>query len=211
MHAAGDPRPVQCPFERCIDLRRAACVQIRHVAAEKPQVQRAIQAQSYRAAPGKLHLTRDLQVGVGSAQCDRINLQTVLRRPEMYWAGVFQPHVCVIHGQAREIRIHDDALRFFQRAVQRNISISVGVAAEFLQVQRGQQERVQVNIPDRHFPAQRVRISKSESIAPRNLSGSHCGAQFQMCRVPVRRQIPLETANDHLADPEIYHAKCPVA
>ena len=42
VHAAGDPRPVQCPFERCIDLRRAACVQIRHVAAEKPQVQRAI-------------------------------------------------------------------------------------------------------------------------------------------------------------------------
>ena len=85
------------------------------------------------------------------------------------------------------------------------------MATEFFQVQRGQQERVQVNIPDRYFPAQRVWISKSESIAPRNLSRGHCGAQFQMCRVPVRRQIPLETANDHLADAEIHDAKCPLA
>ena len=117
VHAAGDARSVQCPFEGSVDLRRTAGIEIGHKTADEPQVQGAIEAQSDGAAPGKLNRTGNPQIGVHSTQRDRVDLQAVLGRSEMDRAGVFQPHICVVHCQAREIGIHDDALRLLQRTI----------------------------------------------------------------------------------------------
>src|SRR5229473_1172675 len=61
VYSAGDARPVQCPFEGSVDLRRTACVEIRHKTTHEPQVQIPIEAQSDRAPPGKLYRTSNLQ------------------------------------------------------------------------------------------------------------------------------------------------------
>src|SRR5207302_10321875 len=57
VHAAGDARAVQRPFEGSVDLRRAPCVEIRRKTTDDAQIQSAIQAQSDAAAPGTLNRT----------------------------------------------------------------------------------------------------------------------------------------------------------
>src|SRR5882762_2890642 len=85
------------------------------------------------------------------------------------------------------------------------------MAAEFFQVQSGEQERVQVNVLDRNLPAQWVWIGKSEGAASSNLSRGHGRAQFEMCRAAIRRHFTVEAADNHLANAEVHDSKCPIA
>src|SRR5205823_7729694 len=85
------------------------------------------------------------------------------------------------------------------------------MAAEFFQVQSGEQERVQVNVFDRNLSTQWVGIGKSEGAAPSNLSRGHGGAQFEMCRAAIRSQFTVEAADNHLANSEVHNSKCPIA
>src|SRR5437016_7760580 len=85
------------------------------------------------------------------------------------------------------------------------------MAAEFFQVQSGEQERVQVNVFDGHLSAQWVWIGKSEGTPSSNLSRGHGGAQFETCRAAIRRQFTVEAADNHLANSEVHDSKCPIA
>src|SRR5216684_7967762 len=85
------------------------------------------------------------------------------------------------------------------------------MAAEFFQVQSGEQERVQVNVLDRNLSVQQVGIGKSECATSGNLSCGHCGTQFEVGREAVRRQSAVETADNHLADSEVHDSKCSLA
>src|SRR5215831_20815865 len=70
MDAAGDAGAVQRSFERGVDPGHAPRVEFRHVAAEEPQVQSAVQAQSQRAAPRKLDGTSNLKIRVLALKSD---------------------------------------------------------------------------------------------------------------------------------------------
>ena len=94
--------------------------------------------------------------------------------------GVFQMDIGVIHRQAGEICVHGNALRMLQCAVHRNIAIGVRMAAEFLQMQSREQERIQVDILDGDFSVQIVRLSKRQSATARYFSAGHGRAQFEM-------------------------------
>src|SRR5256885_9128981 len=68
VHAAGDARSVQRPFEGSVDLCGTPCIEIGRKTPDEPQVQSAIEAQSDGAAPGKLNGTGNPQIGVRSEE-----------------------------------------------------------------------------------------------------------------------------------------------
>src|SRR5439155_1324459 len=83
MHAPGDARAVESPFEGRVDLGLATRVQFRHVATEKAQVQAPVQSQTQSAASGKLHGPGNLEVGVLTLKRDGFYVERVARCAEV--------------------------------------------------------------------------------------------------------------------------------
>src|SRR5205809_4099432 len=79
VHAPVDAGAVQCAFEGSVDLRGAARVQVRDIAAEEAEIQSAIQTQCQGAASGKLDGPRNLEIRVRAAKSDWFDLQRVTR------------------------------------------------------------------------------------------------------------------------------------
>ena len=98
----------------------------------------------------------------------------------MNHACVFEVDIGVSHGHAGEIRVHHDALGAAKRAVQRDVAVGIGMAAEILQVQSGEQERIQVDVLDGNLSVQVVRLSQSERITAGYFSRGHGGGQLEM-------------------------------
>src|ERR1700746_2203346 len=203
MHAPGDARAVESPFEGRVDLGLATRVQFRHVATEKAQVQAPVQSQTQSAASGKLHGPGNLEVGVLTLKRDGFYVERVARCAEVNHSGVFQVDAGEIHGHAREIRVRDDVFQMAKRAFQRNVAIGIGMAAETLEVQSREQERVQANVLDGDLAAEVVGFAQDQRGAAGYLSGGHSRAQVEVGRDAVRFQMPFKTADYRFSDRQI--------
>src|SRR6266481_8523285 len=78
-------------------------------------------------------------------------------------------------------------------------------------MQRGLQERIQVDVLDRNLSAQGIGIGEPDGAAAGNLSSSHRRTQLEMRRPSVRREVAVKTTDNLLADSKIHDAKGPLA
>src|SRR3984893_3401822 len=129
----------------------------------------------------------------------------------MNGARIFQLHVGISQRQLGKSGVHDDFLRHFQFACHADVSVSHAVTVKLSDMQSGHQEWIQVDVCNRNFSVQGVRISQSKPYFARNPPRGHRRTKLQLRRASVGCQTAVEASNHILTDAEVHHSECPLA
>ena len=148
MNSSGDAGMFDSAFHCGIDLRTALHVHIWQGALNQAQIDGAIEAKRQVSTASKLYGPFDLQVGVSTVHDYRFNFERFTRRAEADRTAILQLDIFVVENESREICFHYDSAGVLQSAFQRDIAVRFTMPTELLQMQRSQQEWVEIDILD---------------------------------------------------------------
>src|SRR5271168_351743 len=92
----------------------------------------------------------------------RVNLQSLARRAKMDRPHVLQPHIFVVKNQMRQLGVQNETLRILQGAIDSQISGNLAMPAELFQVQRAQEEGIEIDVGYRSPAGKRERIREPQ-------------------------------------------------
>src|SRR5260370_42033479 len=129
----------------------------------------------------------------------------------MHWPDIFQLHVGIIHQQARESRVNDEAFWMFEVSFDGNFAIGCAMARDAFHVKRGEQKRIERNVLQTDLAGERIWIGEAERVAAGETTSGHRGMNFKLCHLAIRAEIAIEAADHLLSNAEVHNTEAAFA